>query len=316
MSAGSRAGRPSASGSPTSLPAQHRRRKPELLLEAHLAKLTALLELGDPAFAAHLDAFATLAERLGIPRYVYLARSRRATQAALTGPLAVADELIEAAAAYGTSVGEPDVWSVQASQLVGLASIRQDWTRLSAMAAARGAALTPPEFSVYQRAWLLVEAGEVEAAAAIVRSIPPLPSHYRWRHTALLTMDAELAVAVHDRDRCAAVYAALLPRREEFAVVAAAVFSTGPVVLQLGLLAAELGRPEDAAAHLAEAVERCERLGATLWPTAPAPYSAGIVLPRARTGGGRGCRVRSRRACLDAYLRWAHSAAARCQGPA
>jgi hypothetical protein len=56
----------------------------------------------------------------------------------------------------------------------------------------------------------------------------------------------------------------LLPRADEFAVVGAAVFTTGPVALQLGLLAAALGRWDDAAAHLDDAARRCDRLGAAL----------------------------------------------------
>jgi hypothetical protein len=47
-------------------------------------------------------------------------------------------------------------------------------------------------------------------------------------------------------------------------VVGAAVFTTGPVALQLGLLAAALGRWDDAAAHLDDAARRCDRLGAAL----------------------------------------------------
>jgi hypothetical protein len=131
----------------------------ELVLEAHLSRLAALLELGDPSFAVQLATFTRLAEQAAIPRYLYLARSRQATGASLTGPLEAADELIESAAAYGERIGEPDAWGVQASQLVGLAFIRHDWTRLSHLAAARGLALTPPEFAVHERAWLLRRGG-------------------------------------------------------------------------------------------------------------------------------------------------------------
>ena len=48
-------------------------------------------------------------------------------------------------------------------------------------------------------------------------------------------------------------------------MVGAAVFTTGPVALQLGLLAAALGRWDDAARHLGHAVTRCDRLGARLY---------------------------------------------------
>jgi hypothetical protein len=239
-------------------------REAELLLEAHLCRLAALLELGDPSFTVELGTFTRLAEQAKIPRYLYLARSRQATAASLTGPLETADELIEAAAAYGERIGEPDVWAVESSQLIGLALIRHDWTRLNGLAAARGRALTPPEFAWHERAWLLIEAGERDAAAALVASTPSFPAGYRWRHTAMLTTDAELAAAVADRRRCAALYEQLLPLAGEFAVVGAAVFTTGPVALQLGLLAAALGRRDEAAAHLDEAARRCDRLGARL----------------------------------------------------
>src|SRR6185437_15975215 len=236
----------------------------ELVLEAHLCKLVALLELGDPSFPVELGTFTQTAERAAIPRYLYLARSRQATVASLTGPLETADQLIDEAAAYGERIGEPDTWGVQASQLVGLAYIRHDWTRLSKLAAARGQAIMPPEFALHLRAWLLLEAGEKAAAAALVASISDGPTMYRWRHTTMLTSDAELAAAVGDRHRCAARYEQLLPMADEFAVVGAAVFTTGPVVLQLGLLAAALGRWDDAAAHLDDAIRRCDRLGAAL----------------------------------------------------
>ncbi len=239
-------------------------RETELVLEAHLCRLAALLELGEPSFTVELTTFTRLAEQAAIPRYLYLARSRQATAASLTGPLETADRLIDDAAAYGERIGEPDTWAVQASQLAGLAYIRRDWTRLSELAAARGQALAPPELTLHMRAWLLVEAGDQAAAAALVASIPDWPTIYRWRHTAMMTSDAELAAAAGDRHRCAARYDQLLPMADDFAVVGAAVFTTGPVALQLGLLAAALGRWDDAAAHLDDAARRCDRLGAAL----------------------------------------------------
>jgi hypothetical protein len=263
-------------------------REPELVLEAHLCRLVALLELGDPSFTVELGAFSRLAEQAAIPRYVYLARSRQATAASLTGPLEMADELIEAAAAYGERIGEPDAWGVESSQLAGLAFIRHDWTRLNGLAAARGKALTPPEFAWLERAWLLLEAGDRDAAAALVAATPSFPAGYRWRHIAMLTTDAELAAAVGDRRRSAALYEQLLPMAGEFAVVGAAVFTTGPVALQLGLLAAALGRLDDAAAHLSDAARRCDRLG------------AGLLAARARTERARVLAARDHPATRDA----------------
>jgi predicted ATPase len=258
----------------------------ELLLEAHLSRLVALLELGDPAFAAQLDAFSRLAEDAAIPRYLYLARSRRATLASLTGPPEKADELITAAAAYGERIGEPDAWAVQASQLVGLAFLRHDWTRISALAAARGQPLTPPELARHEQAWLLIEAGDREAAAALVASLPDRAAIYRWRHAALLAADAELAAAVRDRPRCAALYERLQPLAGQFAVVGAAVFTTGPVALQLGLLAAALGRWDDAVRHLQDAAARSDRLGARLHGDRARAGLERLPSARARADGG------------------------------
>ena len=257
----------------------------ELVLEAHLSKLAALLELGDPSFAIQLGTFTGLAEQAAIPRYLYLARSRHATSACLTGPLEAADRLIESAAAYGERIGEPDAWAVESSQLVGLAFIRHDWIRLNGLAATRGQVLTPPEFAWHERAWLLIEAGDRDAAAALVASVPISPAAYRWRHTAMLTSDAELAAAVADRRRCTALYEQLLPMADEFAVVGAAVFTTGPVALQLGLLAAALGRWDDAARHLGHAVTWCDRLGARLHGDRARAELARLPTTRARADG-------------------------------
>ena len=91
---------------------------------------------------------------------------------------------------------------------------------------------------MHERAWLLLEAGDREAAASLVATLPERQAVYRWRQAALLAIDAELAAAVGDRRRCAALYVQLQPLAGQFAVVAAAVFTTGPVALQLGLLAA------------------------------------------------------------------------------
>ena len=253
----------------------------ELVLEAHLARLVALLELGDPAFTLELGTFTRLAEQAAIPRYLYLARSRQATAASLTGPLETADELIAAAGAYGERIGEPDSWAVESSQLAGLAYLRHDWTRLSGVAAARGQPPTPPSFAWHERAWRLVEAGDRDGAAALVAAAPAVPAGYRWRHTAMLAGNAELAAAVADRPRCAALYDQLRPRAGEFAVVGAAVFTTGPVALQLGLLAAVLGRPDDAVVHLEDAARRSDRMGAAL-------FSARARAERARVLAARG----------------------------
>ena len=175
---------------------------------------------------------------------------------------------------------------MESSQLVGLAFIRHDWTRLNGLAAARGQALTPPEFAWQERAWLLIEAGDRDGAAALVAAIPGFPAGYRWRHAAMLTTNAELAAAVADRGQCTALYEQLLPMADEFAVVGAAVFTTGPVTLQLGLLAAALGRRDDAVGpprrcgSPVRSPRRPAPRGASPGGTNPSPGGAGPSLSR------------------------------------
>jgi hypothetical protein len=175
---------------------------------------------------------------------------------------------------------------VESSQLVGLAFIRHDWTLLHGVAAARGQPLTPPELSWQERSWLLIEAGDRDGAAGLVASTPSFPAGYRWRHTAMLTTDAELAAAVRDRSRCAALYEQLQPLAGQFAVVGAAVFSTGPVALQLGLLAAALGRWDDAARHFEDAAARSDRLGARLHGDRARAELERLPVARDRADGG------------------------------
>jgi hypothetical protein len=142
---------------------------------------------------------------------------------------------------------------------------------------------------------MLIEAGDRDGAAALVAASPAVAAGYRWRHTAMLVGVAELAAAVADRLRCADLYDQLLPMADEFAVVGGAVFTTGPVALQLGLLAAALGRPEDARAHLDEAVRRCDRLGAALLATRTREERARVLAGHEHHAAGEGGRAADHR---------------------
>jgi hypothetical protein len=66
------------------------------------------------------------------------------------------------------------------------------------------------------------------------------------------------------------------------------VFTTGPVALQLGLLAAALGRWDNAAAHLDDAALRCDRLGAALLADRARAELARVRAARGHTPPGDG----------------------------
>src|SRR5439155_691808 len=63
---------------------------------------------------------------------------------------------------------------------------------------------------------------------------------------------------------------------------------TGPVALQLGLLAAALGRGDDAAAHLDDAARRCDRLGAQLLAARARAERARVLATRDHPATGEG----------------------------
>jgi tetratricopeptide (TPR) repeat protein len=72
---------------------------------------------------------------------------------------------------------------------------------------------------------------------------------------------ANAASRLDDRDLAAQVYDQLLPLADNSVALGASMY-LGPVRTSLGMLAAVLGRTEDAAAHFGAAIERLRELGA------------------------------------------------------
>jgi hypothetical protein len=72
---------------------------------------------------------------------------------------------------------------------------------------------------------------------------------------------AEASVLIHDQGRAARLYELLSPYADRNAV-SLSTMPFGPVALRLGMLAAMLGRWQEAERHFQVAMERCRRLGA------------------------------------------------------
>jgi DNA-binding NarL/FixJ family response regulator len=79
-----------------------------------------------------------------------------------------------------------------------------------------------------------------------------------------MSLLAECAVALDDRERAEVLYASLAPYAGLVALAGSEV-SIGPVDRPLGLLAASLGRAADAARHFEAAITACRRAGARPW---------------------------------------------------
>ncbi|MFF0431217.1 ATP-binding protein [Streptomyces sp. NPDC004327] len=231
-----------------------------LEFEGTLCRFVALLELADPAAAAALRRAADAAERSRLPRARYLVRSREAAWALMEGRFEAGRRLAEEAAVLAEAIGEPDGRGVTATQRVAAALAREGPDGVAPVFEEFGDAGLPPEFLPHGRCFAYLRAGEPEAAAAVLRALPPAEelSRFRWRALAGMAFDVELAVAAGVPEVCADRYERLLPYEEETVVIGGGVAVLAPVALYLGLAATG---PE-AAAHLETALAAADRLGA------------------------------------------------------
>ena len=239
----------------------------ELLIEAHLLAATDLLELADPAFRAELDEFAGLADATGQPRYRYAALARRAMLALLGGHFAEAERLIGQAAALGEECGEPGARDVRHDQDWEL---RDGQGRLGELAGAPLGMFPDPDSPQARglRALALLAAGDRAQAAQVAGPIFDLsPDLIPRNHQFLLgaAFATELVAGLGTAPAAGQLYQALLPFAGQAVVSGAAISFRGAVAHHLGVLAAALGRPGEAAAHLERAVAVHERLGARPW---------------------------------------------------
>jgi tetratricopeptide (TPR) repeat protein len=247
----------------------------ELLAEARLLRLTDLLEMGHHDVHAELAEFLTLAETLRQPRFRYAAMSRRAMRALLVGSLAEAEELIEAAAALGREIGEPDVDDVRIAQLWEVRTLQG--RRRELLVDARRA--LPPDSAQrrYIEVMCLVEDGDVPGAGAHVAPLmrmgpDALPRDRGW--ATAMSCAAELAAAVYgdggaiddnDRPGGEALLDALAPFEADTVVIGAAIAARGTLAHHAGRLAALLDRPDEARGYFVRAAERHRAVGAVPW---------------------------------------------------
>ena len=114
-----------------------------------------------------------------------------------------------------------------------------------------------------RRAATLVDLGQLdEARAELVRFAPEGPLRaLRAMAPAVLAMVGPICVHLGDPEWMRSVYERLLPLAARNTVNMGLLVGDGPVAYHLGCMAAALGRPSDAAAHLREAVALCQRCG-------------------------------------------------------
>jgi predicted ATPase len=240
-------------------------RDADLSAQTRLLRATALLELGNTAAHTELDLFCREAEQLGDAAARWDAQSRRAASALLAGRLAEADALISAAGRAAQDMGSADaIWvhDIQRWELARFQASRGSY---------RHRPHAEPPFATWPP-WLalqVADAGDLERATVIMAGFPVEQSDGPGATTGYdlwcPSIAAEAAARCGTSGQRRQLYERLLPLAGTHVVCGATVAYAGAVDHYLGLLAASLGEPADAAAHLARATAQHHQIGATAW---------------------------------------------------
>ncbi|HET6833056.1 MAG TPA: AAA family ATPase [Acidimicrobiales bacterium] len=244
--------------------AARRRADRELELQASLLRMVALLEQGDPGALKEHASFVAMAERTRLPRFRFLALSRQGTIAILTGHFEQARAFIDEAFALGERLGEVDRTGVWRGQTWGLAVLQGNLDEASALVDAYHADADP--WSSVVGASLAAQAGETDLACRLLADVTPVREQFPgWFASMPLIVQAEVAAATRDPQRCATARAEIAPLVDQWAVVAAGVLVHGPMAHWCALIDAAQGRWDDAIAGFTAAQRAADRLGARPW---------------------------------------------------
>ena len=260
----------------------------EMVHRAHALRLRALLELGDlEAIDRELDALDESTAASGQPPHEWEACVYQAMRALHVGATAAGGERMHEAAAAGRLV-DPDAagrtLAAQASLHAWLAGERSEL-----VPALRQAVADCPWLPVRraQLAFGLAEAGrmteaitEFEALALDDFATLPRDAHWLLTHGFL----AFTCALIHDRPRAALIADALAPYEDRFLAAGDATFTWGPVATALALLAAALGREDEAVDHFERALERNAASGAAGQQVFVQREFARLLLARGRRG--------------------------------
>ncbi|MGH9242763.1 MAG: hypothetical protein ACRD29_00245 [Acidimicrobiales bacterium] len=240
----------------------------ELLGRRH--RLVASAEHGDMVVVdAEIREFAALADVLGQPLYGWYVPLWRATRALMEGRVVDCGRWLEDAAATGASAGSHNAvlltgtlrWCLlsEAADRAGLEALAAEFDRL-------GLREEPGVWAGVALALMSAEMGRLAVARAAFDSVAPrlagAPRDSEW--LPMLAQASELISHLGSHPVAGWVYEALQPLAGLLVVEGIAAGIRGSVHRHLGLVAAALGRDDQAAEHFASAVEVHERLGAPL----------------------------------------------------
>jgi hypothetical protein len=235
-------------------------------LDGRMWRFIALLEFGRMAEAeVELGRYERLAERSGQPEFLFFARSRRSTLAALRGRFDEAQRLAQAAYELAVTAGLPDAPNVFGAQLAAVVSARGRNPADEIPQLQPEADEDPPLVMQVMQAFGLVAAGRREEVRALFPAglpgidIDRIPGPNRGFYLAAV---AEVAYQLDDADAARSVRDELTPYADRFIVAAGAVGCGGAVSWLLGLCALTLDQPDEAVEWLRQAVASNRRIGA------------------------------------------------------
>jgi tetratricopeptide (TPR) repeat protein len=250
---------------------------------ARHARLHCLLERCDIAGVdAELDAMAHIADRTRQPFHRWRTANARAMRALLDGRLEEAERLARGALEIGGLRQSEYVPYLFEHAL--LVTIRWMQGRLGELREAiRFHGERFSSLARWRNALVAVELADEQAARAEVerhaqRDFAGLPRDGLWLlHLCSL---AEACVLLGDKRRAARLYQLLAPYADRNAI-SMTTMPFGPVALRLGMVAAMLGRWEEAERHFQLAMDQCAQLGAP-------PITARVLYERSRMLISRG----------------------------
>lgn len=216
---------------------------------------------------AQQEVMARAAHELGQPSQLWYAGVIETVLTLSDGGFDDAEKLIRQTMDYGRRA---QAWDAEASRLFALFVLRREQGRLNELEEdIRRALVTHPGYRSLRVMLLIVllDTGRGEEARVLFDQLAEddfamFPKDNEWLFAT--TLLAEAANILDDDDRALVLYEQLRPY-EDLVALAASEVSVGPVALALGILAAQLGHHEEAAAYFETALGLSLQMQARPW---------------------------------------------------
>jgi hypothetical protein len=233
---------------------------PELVALATVLRAACLIDANQPRGLADLATYAELADALGHARGRWEALSRRATLALITGAIEEAGSRAEEARELGVRIGIPDALGVHGTLTWPLSLF--NGRRGILLAEWRDVDVIPMRSAFLAAAARAIAEHDEAHRHALTIDVDGVPNSTDLEFAALV---ADGLVSAGPTESARASYQSLLPYAGTNVLVGGCASYWGPVDLYLGQLAASLGDPAAAVAHLRAAEAMAATLGAPLW---------------------------------------------------